>query len=64
MSNPKFQGLRVEFLNSGFLSLSTDIVAVVDTSNTKLVKLFDLMSGKPLSQNFEHNLEILEVAAN
>lgn len=64
MSNPKFQGLRVEFLNSGFLSLSTDVVAVVDTANTKLVRLFDLMSGKPLSQNFEHNLEILEVAAN
>ncbi len=64
MSNPKFQGLRVEFLNKGFLTLSTDIIAVVDTANSKLVRIFDLMSGKPLNQNIEHNLEIIEIAAN
>jgi len=64
MSNPKFQGLRVEFLSNKSISLSTDIITVVDTANGKLLRLFDLISGKPLSQNIEHNLEILEVSAN
>lgn len=64
MSNPKFSGLRVEFLSCKSISLSTDIVAVVDTANSKMLRLFDLISGKPLAQNMEHNLEIIEVAAN
>ena len=64
MSNPKFQGLRVEFLNPGSLSLSTDVVAVIDTANPKTLRLFDLISGKPLANNFEHNLDIIEVQAN
>jgi len=64
MSNPKFSGLRLEFLNSSCLSLSSDVVAVVDTANQKLVRLFDTVSGKPLTQNLEHNLEVLEVSLN
>ena len=64
MSNPKFSGLRVEFLNSGLISLSNELVAVVDTSNSKIVRLFELISGKPSSHNTEHNQEVIEIALN
>ena len=33
LSSPKYSGLRVEFLNSKYVSLSTDVTAILDTSN-------------------------------
>ena len=64
MSNPKFSGLRVEFLTSGLVSLSSELVAVVDTVNPKTIKLFELVSGKPSSHNVEHSQEVIEIALN
>ncbi|OMJ95505.1 hypothetical protein SteCoe_1102 [Stentor coeruleus] len=64
MSNPKFSGLRVEFLSSGLVSISNELVSVVDTSNGKIVRLFELISGKPSSHNAEHTQEVIEVALN
>ena len=64
MSNPKFSGLRVEFLTSGLVSLSSELVAVVDTVNPKTIKFFELVSGKPSSHNVEHSQEVIEIALN
>lgn len=63
ISNPKFSGLRVEFLSKRLLSLSDDVVAVVDTNNPKVVHLFDIASGKS-SGDIEHGLEVIEVTLN
>ena len=64
MSNPKFSGLRVEFLSTGLVSLSGELVAVVDTANSKIIRLFELISGKPSSHNAEHTQEVIEIALN
>lgn len=64
MCNPKFSGLRVEFLNKKLLSISTDVVAMLDTSNTKTIRIFEVTSGKPAAVTIEHNIEITELSLN
>ena len=64
VASPKFAGLRVEFLNKRLVSLSPDVVAIVDTSNTKIVRVFDMSSGKPAATTIEHTLEIVELSLN
>jgi intraflagellar transport protein 80 len=63
VSSPKYQGLRVEFLNQRHISLASDVLAVIDPSNPKTVKIFDIMSGKPTNQ-IDHSTEILEMDIN
>lgn len=64
MSNPKFSGLRTEFLNKKYVSISGDVIAILDTSNTKIIRLFEVNSGKPAVINIEHSLDILELSLN
>lgn len=47
ISSPKYQGLRVEFLNKRHISISSDVLAIIDPTNPKIVRIFDIMSGKP-----------------
>jgi len=47
ISSPKYQGLRVEFLNKRHISLSNDVLAIIDPMQSKVVRLFDIISGKP-----------------
>lgn len=46
VSSPKLQGLRVEFLNKRHLSLSGDVLALIDPMKPKNVHVFDILSGK------------------
>ena len=64
ISTPKYQGLRVEFLNKRHLSLSADVLALIDPSNPKCVRIFDIMSGKASSVSIEHSTEIVEMELN
>jgi intraflagellar transport protein 80 len=64
VSTPKQQGLRVEFLNQRHISLSADVLAVIDPTNPKSVKLFDILSGRSLDTQIEHSTEILEMDLN
>jgi len=64
ISSPKYQGLRVEFLNQRHISLSSDVLAVIDPSNPKLVKIFDIQSGKATNTQIEHTTEIIEMDLN
>lgn len=64
ISSPKYQGLRVEFLNKRHLSLSGDVLALIDPMNSKIVRVFDIMSGKPAAQQIEHSTEIIEMELN
>jgi len=45
ISSPKYQGLRIEFLNKRHISLSSDVLAIIDPMSPKIVRIFDIMSG-------------------
>lgn len=64
VSSPKYQGLRVEFLNQRHLSLSGDVLALIDPMSPKIVRIFDILSGKPAAQQISHSAEILEMELN
>ena len=64
VSTPKYQGLRVEFLNQRHISLSNDVLAVVDPSNPKQVKVFDITSGRLMGSAIEHSTEIIQMELN
>lgn len=64
MASPKYSGLRVEFLNKRYVSISGDVIAILDTSNTKIIHTFDIASGKMSVVNIEHSLEISELTLN
>ena len=64
ISTPKYQGLRVEFLNKRHLSLSSDVLALIDPSNPKIVRIFDIISGKASNVSIEHSTEIIEMELN
>jgi hypothetical protein len=44
--------------------LSADVLAVIDPSNPKIVKVFDIISGKATNTQIEHSTEILEMDLN
>lgn len=64
ISSPKYQGLRVEFINARHLSVSSDVLGLVDPTNPKMVRIFDIISGKPSSVTIEHSTEIIEMDLN
>lgn len=64
ISSPKYQGLRVEFLNKRHISLSSDVIALIDPVSPRIVRIFDVISGKPATQQIEHSTEIVEMKLN
>jgi len=62
MSNPKFSGLRPEFLNRQNVSISDDVVAIIDRANPKTIRVFDSTSGKDMGEPIQHQLDIVEIA--
>jgi intraflagellar transport protein 80 len=54
----------VEFLNARHLSSSSDVLALIDPSNPKTVRVFDIISGKPATIAIEHSTEIVEMELN
>ena len=64
ISTPKYQGLRVEFLNARHISLSGDVLAIIDPANPKIVRIFDVISGKVSTVNIEHSTEVVEMELN
>lgn len=57
ISNPKFQGMKVS-------SISSDVIALLDKANPKLIRLFDIMTGKALNSNIENSNEIVSLQLN
>lgn len=49
VSNPKIPGAKFEYLNRRKIGLSLDLLAVIDTVNNKVIKFFELATGKPLN---------------
>ena len=64
LSAIKFSGLRSEFLNHQTLSICRDVVALVDPSNPKQVRVFDVFTGRALGNPIQHKLDIVRIALN
>lgn len=64
LSNPKFQGLRTEFLNGESISLSEDTLAVIDRSDSKSVRFFESATGKQIGEPLVHTIEISDLSLN
>lgn len=64
--NPKFPGLRTDLLSQQCISLSNDILAIVDNNKKKsinTVKLFDINTGNPFGETvIQHPMEYVEIA--
>jgi len=63
LCNPKFQGLRPEYLTKDMVALSADTLAVVDTVDSKCIQLMDSNSGRLLSR-LAHTMEVVCVRLN
>ena len=64
VSKPTMSGLRVEFINKRHLSLSGDVLALIDPMKNKIVRVFDIITGKPAASQIEHSTEIIEMDLN
>lgn len=46
------------------IAISSDVIAVVETSNPKIVKFYEIATGKPQNFMVEHSLPIIEIDLN
>jgi intraflagellar transport protein 80 len=63
LSQPRFQGLRAEYLTQDMVALSPDTVVVVDSVDSKNVQILDATGGRALSR-LTHSVEVLNVCLN
>ena len=56
--------MRSEALNASTVSMSSDVIAVIDHADPKLVRVFDTLSGKELGKPIQHVLDITSVQLN
>jgi len=54
----------VEFLNARHISVSSDVLAILDTTNPKIIRIFDIVSGRPSTVQIEHSTEVIEMDLN
>ncbi|KAJ3371974.1 Intraflagellar transport protein 80 [Kappamyces sp. JEL0680] len=65
ISQPKYPGMRGEFVTPQSISLSGDVLAVKDKNDEKSVYLFDVKSGRLLGDGpVKHLMEIAELSLN
>ena len=57
VSSPKFQGLRAEALTRDNVALSPETVAILDRSDSKTIRCFDIATGK-MSGTITHKAEV------
>ena len=41
------------------IAISSDIIAVVESTNPKMVKFYEIATGKPLNFTVEHSLPVI-----
>lgn len=46
------------------IAMSSDIIAVIESTNSKIIKFYELATGKPLNFTVEHSLPIIEINLN
>ena len=62
MSSPRFGGLKPEFLNAATVSFCDDVVAVLDRSDSKTVRTFDVATGKALGSGVVCKAEVASLS--
>lgn len=46
------------------IALSSDILAVIESTNPKMIKFYEIATGKPLNFTVEHTLPVIEINLN
>jgi len=64
ISSVKAANIKLDFLNRKKLTISQDILALIDPSNNKLIRFYEVQSGKPTNFTLEHSLDIAEINLN
>lgn len=64
LSTIKMSGLRYEHLNHQTLSVCRDAVALVDPSQPKQIRVFDVFTGRPMGNPITHKLDIIRISLN
>lgn len=54
----------VEFMSKKKIAISSDIIAVVEVTNPKLIKFYEIATGKPLNFTVDHTLPVIEIHLN
>lgn len=63
LCNLRFQGLRPEYLCRDMISLSTDMVCVVDTVDKKIIYVMDPVTGRVMGK-ISHSSEVIHLRLN
>ena len=59
-----FSEYVVEFMSRKKIAISSDILAVTESTNPKMVKFYEIATGKPMNFTVEHSLPINEINLN
>jgi hypothetical protein len=51
-------------LNKRHIAISTDVLCLIDPVSPKIVRIFDILSGKLETTQIEHTCEIVEMELN
>jgi intraflagellar transport protein 80 len=63
VSNPKFAGLRTEFVSRDAVSLSREYLAMLDRTDRRLVHIVDVTSGRVLENAaIKHSVDIVALS--
>ena len=46
------------------IAIASDILAVIESTNNKIIRFFEIATGKPLSFTVEHSLPVVEINLN
>mmetsp|Transcript_12103 Transcript_12103/g.27941 ORF Transcript_12103/g.27941 Transcript_12103/m.27941 type:complete len:770 (-) Transcript_12103:166-2475(-) len=61
---PKLTGMRPELLNPHTISLGNDYIASVDHTDVKVVRAFDVTSGREVGEPVKHTMDVVFVSLN
>lgn len=51
-------------MNKKKLTISQDLLAIIDTNNSKIVRFYEVQTGKPTNFTLEHSLDISDINLN
>ena len=51
-------------MNHNSISISSDCIGVIDATNSKIIRIFDVHTGQPKNINIENSNEIVAMQLN
>lgn len=46
------------------IAISSDIIAVIESTNSKMIRFYEIATGKALNFTVEHTLPVIEINLN